>query len=462
MRKIVVMAIMLVLLAVIVAPLPVNGEATPSTVSLAFDVLPARDEFIDMVNLELPAGEVEDPMPFWVDAVDAEYFEDGGEGIYVAVLDTGLLEYWPFFFTNPATGECRIKAEWGKGFTHDIWWDDTIGDFVIGPLRDDRGFITDSFKGSGHGTHVVSTIIGYRFRTAYADMWIRGVAPKATIIPVLVLDAWEVLYPGGSARFTGGTDEMVSAGILYVAWLAETYGVKIIINMSLGGSEPSPMIEDAINYAISKGVVVVAAAGNEGEEGMDWPGAYPQVISAAAGGWTEQWITKPPETRWWLNDVPEKLNTEDYWGNKWQVYLEEFSARPNKTLGQKWFYLDITAPGASIVGPFKNYFSYIIGYYYLWGTSMATPHVSGIASIILQKYPCLTQSFIEAILKLSAQCLPPWYDGAWVYDPFVGDIYYFEWNCTDWGAGWVQADRAICMVSFIARLMKTHLTSMSD
>jgi hypothetical protein len=47
---------------------------------------------------------------------------------------------------NPVTGECRIKAEWGKGFTHDIWWDDTIGDFVIGPLRDDRGFITKDFE----------------------------------------------------------------------------------------------------------------------------------------------------------------------------------------------------------------------------------------------------------------------------------------------------------------------------
>ncbi len=136
-------------------------------------------------------------------------------------------------------------------------------------------------------------------------MWIKGVAPKATIIPVLVLDAWEVPYPGGVARFTGGTWEMVSAGIRYVGWLAETYHVKIIINMSLGGSEPDPMIEDAINYAIDKGVIVVASAGNEGEAGMGWPGAYPQVISAAAGGWTEQWITKPPQTRWWLNDVPE-------------------------------------------------------------------------------------------------------------------------------------------------------------
>jgi subtilisin family serine protease len=468
MRKIVLATILLVLMLVVTVPLPAKTESAPITKSLAFDVLPAKEEFVDAVDVDVAAGEIEDPTPFWVDIVNAEYYPDGGEGIYVAVLDTGLLELWPFFFTNPITGECHIKWEWGKGFTHDIWWDDTLGDFVIGPLRDDRGFITKAFEGSGHGTHVVSTIIGYRFSTATADMWIRGVAPKATIIPVLVLDAWQVEYPGGVARFRGGTDEMVSAGIYYVTELAETYNIKVIISMSLGGRSPSPMIEEAINYAIQKGVVVVAAAGNQGEAGMDWPGAYPQVISVAAGGWTMQWVGYPPSDpptpyRWWLTDVPEKLNTEDDLGNKWQVFLEDFSARPNKTLGQKWYYLDITTPGASVVGPYKDYFSYTIAYYYLWGTSMATPHISGIAAILLQNYPILTkyphftQFFIEAILKLSAQCIPPWYDGAWVYDPY---LYYFEWNFTDWGAGWAQADRALCIASFFARLVKPHLTSM--
>jgi len=453
-KNVLVSVVVLALMLVAMAPLPVRTTPPPVVRSLDFDILPAKEEFAEAVDLESTVGEVLDPTPFWVDIVNAEGYM-GGEGIYVAVLDTGLLYNWQFFFTNPLTGECRIKAEWGKGFTHDIWWDEELQDFVIGPLRDDRGFITKTFEGSGHGTHVTSTIIGYRFRTAVADFWVRGVAPKATIIPVLVLDAWEVDYPGGKARFTGGTWEMVSAGIRYVAELAETYGVKIIINMSLGGRAPSPMIEEAINYAISKGVIIVAAAGNDGYAGMGWPGAYPQVISAAAGGWTMQYVGYPPSDppspyRWWLTNVPEQLNTVDDWGNNWQIYLEDFSSRPNKDLGQKSFHLDVTSVGAAVVGPYKPYFrpETYIGYYLVWGTSMATPHVTGIAATVLEKYPFLNQKQMETILKTAAQSPPLACDGAWVYDPFYAADpgvwpWHFEWLGTDWGAGWLTADKAM-------------------
>ena len=445
MRKIVlVSAVVLALMLVTLVPLPARSEVAPEVRSLPFNALPVKEEFVDAVDFEGAGGVIEDPTPFWVDIVDAEGYE-GGEGIYVAVLDTGLLPNWQFFFTNPITGECHIKWEWGKGFTHDIWWDENKGDFVMGPLRDDRGFITDPYKGSGHGTHVTSTIIGYRFRTATADMWIRGVAPKVWIIPVLVLDAWQVPYPGGLMNFTGGTDEMVAAGIRYVAELAETYHVKIIINMSLGGSEPAPLIEDAINYAISKGVIIVAAAGNEGEAGMVWPGAYSQVISAAAGGWTMQWVGYPPSNppspyRWWLTDVPEKLNTVDDWGNNWQIYLEEFSSRPNPELGQFWKDLDVCTPGASIVGPYKPYFSTAVGYYYLWGTSMATPHVSAIAALVAEKYPSFNQLDMEWVLKKAAAMIPLASDGAIILDPW--GIWDYKWNDHDYGSGWLQADNA--------------------
>ena len=429
---------MLVVALIMFAVVPVAAAGPVPGALPAFQPDCYRGEFVyDLSTASGAAGEsLADPTPFWVDMVNADLYPDGGEGTYVAVLDTGLLDLWPFFFPD-----ANIKTEWGIGFSHDIWWDDTIGDIVIGPLRDDRGFITKAYEGSGHGTHVTSTIVGYNFNNLFM---VRGVAPKATIIPVLCMDAWEVPYPGGTIQLAGGTDEMVSAGINYVADLAEREGVKIIINMSLGGSEPSAMIEDAIDHAISNGVIVVASAGNEGYNGMGWPGAYDQVISAGAGGWTEQWLVRPPQTRWWLNDVSEKLNTRDYWRNNWQIYLEEFSSRPNMDLGQKTSDLDVTAPGASIVGPYKPYFSMDVGYYYLWGTSMAAPHVSGIAAIVLGEHPDLGQSQMESVLKNAAHGLPLAADGAWLYDPFqASNPWYFAWSGKDYGAGWLTADKAM-------------------
>jgi subtilisin family serine protease len=386
----------------------------------------------DASNME--ANGLSEALPFWVDMVDTEGLDEDGSGVYVAVLDTGLLDPWPFFFS-----QANIASHLGKGFTHDVYWDDTIQDFVFGDLRDDRGFITDSFMGSGHGTHVTSTIVGYQYSTSTENFWVRGVAPGATIIPVLVLDAWLVDYPGGQAAFTGGTDEMVSAGIYYVADLSEGLDGPVIISMSLGGPTPAPMIEDAINYAIDKGVIVVASAGNNGYDGMGWPGAYDQVISCAMGGWTEQWIGYPD--RWWLYDVTENLKSEDAWGNNHQIFLDYGSSRPNKALGQKSFHLDVTAPGCAIVGPYKSYFSYYIGYYYLWGTSMAAPHVSAISSLLLENNPEISQAKMEKTFKIAASGLPLASDGALAYD-VPGWPYYFTWYGTNYGSGFLQADAA--------------------
>lgn len=428
-------AIAILLVSILpVAVIPMATATGEPDLGLSFDVMTFREEFAYEIEAgsTMPTESLAESTPFWIDMVDADV-ENDGEGVYVAVLDTGLLEMWPWFFS-----EANIAWELGKGFTHDIWWDDG---FWMGPLRDDRGFITKPFEGSGHGTHVTSTIVGYNYNNYF---WVRGVAPEATIIPVLVLDAWAVPYPGGIEYFAGGTDPMVASGIYYVADLAGTLDGPVIISMSLGGDDPSPMIEAAIDYAIKKKVIVVASAGNEGYAGMGYPGAYPQVISCAMAGWTEQWIDYP--ARWWLNDVAEELNTPDYWGNNWHLFLDYLSSRPNKDLGQKAWHLDVTAPGAAIVGPYKPYFSYSLGYYYLWGTSMAAPHVSGIAALVLQSYPKRGQEDIEKILKTAAAGLPMPADGSWAYD-VPGYPYYFNWYGPDWGSGFLQADTALFVAS---------------
>jgi subtilisin family serine protease len=430
MKKILFAAI-LVILAISMFPMVSSTAEDP----LTMDVMMFREEFGFDLNAEGMGTEnaLDHVTPFWVDMVDAEALGNDGEGVYIAVLDTGLLDtetpWWQFFFS-----EANIATELGIGFTHDLWWDDGL---QIGPLRNDRGFLTKAFEGSGHGTHVVSTIVGYHYSGSSGNFWVDGVAPKATIIPVLVLDAWIVDTPMGPITLTGGTDPMVAAGIEYIANLAETLDGPVIISMSLGGPEPSPLIEAAIDHAISEGVVVVASAGNEGYDGMGWPGAYPQVISCAMAGWTEQWFVG-----FWYDDVPEELNTPDYWGNNWQIYLDEMSSRPNMALGQKSFHLDVTTPGAAILGPYKSYFSDFVAYYYLWGTSMAAPHVSGIAALVKESYPHLAAIEMEHILKAAAAQLPIPSDGSWVFDPWYG-LWHFEWFGNDWGRGFLQAFTAL-------------------
>lgn len=425
MRNYVMLAMLLTLL------IPVQGVVVVSALTNS----PLNDVFVEDMEL---AAMLEDSTsilpglpeitPWNIDMVNAEVVPNDGEGVYVAVLDTGLLSPWPFFFS-----QANIAWEYGKGYTHDVYWDDTVGDFVWGPIRDDRGFVTDDFMGSGHGTHVTSTIVGYNYNNMY---WFNGVAPEATIIPVLVLDAWMVPYPGGYATFTGGTNEMIAAGITYIADLSETLDGPVIISMSLGGPTPSSLIESAINYAIDKGVIIIASAGNSGYAGMGYPGAFPQVISCGMTGWTEQFVSH------WTDDVPEDLSTPDYWGNNHQLFLDDMSSRPNKNLGQKTQDLDVSAPGAAVVGPYKSYFAYNTGYYYLWGTSMSAPHVSGMAALSLQDAPHHNQAKMEKILKNAASGNPLPCDGSWVYDPWYG-VYHFNWYGTDYGAGFLMADQVM-------------------
>ena len=180
-----------------------------------------------------------------------------GTGVYVAVLDSGLVDLWRQYFPQE-----RIATQYAKAFSG--------GGGEKGNVSEPPNMW--EHDQNSHGTHVTSTILGYQFGTARVN----GVAPNATVIPVKVL--------GQSGR---GWSSMVAAGIVYVTNLAvgPLAGSPVVINMSLGGSELDAVEQAAIDYAIAHGVIVVASAGNEGEAGMSFPGAYAPVISVAASGW---------------------------------------------------------------------------------------------------------------------------------------------------------------------------------
>jgi len=95
----------------------------------------------------------------------------------------------------------------------------------------------------------------------------------------------------------------------------------------------------AIDYAIKKGVIIVASAGNEGAAGMTYPGAYASVISVVASGWVGEWY--PGNRAWWYNlDVADPTIADHF-------YITDFSSRAQADQD-----LDIAAPGSWVVGPY--------------------------------------------------------------------------------------------------------------
>jgi subtilisin family serine protease len=281
-----------------------------------------------------------------------------GTGVFVGVLDTGLPDSWRQYFPQE-----RIATQYAKAF---------------GGGGNDNGSVSEQpnkweHDQNSHGGHVTSTIIGFNLGGTYLN----GVAPKATVIPV------KVLNQNGS-----GWSSVIAEGILYIASLKDgaLHNSPVVINMSLGGPVLDALEKAAIDYAVSHGVIIVASAGNNGEAGMGYPGAYAPVISVAAAGLKAEFSTP---TWWYSLDVPDPTNPDDF-------YIADFSSR--RKTGQD---LDVTAPGAWIVGPYQVNSGHL-SYYYLSGTSMSSPHVAGIVALMAQKKPTLAAAEAETVLQNAA------------------------------------------------------------
>lgn len=318
-----------------------------------------------------------------------------GTGVYVAVLDTGLVDSWRQYFP-----EQRIAEEYAISFAGG---------------GGEKGAVSSQpnkweHDQDSHGTHVTSSILGY----SVSGMSINGTAPNVKIIPV------KVLNQNGSCW-----SSVVAMGISYVTELKKgpLADYPVIINMSLGGPQLDALEKAAIDKAIEAGVIIVAAAGNEGMAGMGYPGAYQPVISVAASGWTGEWSA----SGWWRNNVSDPTNAEDF-------YITDFSSRALP--GQD---LDVAAPGSWIVGPYQNNSGHT-SYYYLGGTSMACPHVAGIVALLAQKCPTLTASQAESILESTAIPMP---SGSRTINDISGLPVTVTWGSDATGSGLVNAAAAL-------------------
>jgi subtilisin family serine protease len=322
-----------------------------------------------------------------------------GDKVYVAILDTGLLPSWRSYFP-----EDRIASQYAKTFGG-------------GGAANNEAISEPPNKWeqdvNSHGTHVASIVLGFQYRAASSGpLQIAGVAPKATVIPV------KVLNQNGS-----GWSSAIAQGITYIADLAGPKGPlkdkRVVINMSLGGSQLDNVERIALDYALLNNVVVVASAGNSGPDGfMGYPGAYNKVISVAAAGWTGEWNNPPApatpapncsklpgttdallESRFWRQcDVPEGYDEKNY-------YITDFSAEANPAASAGPQDLDVAAPGSWVVGPWQEQQG-TISYFFIGGTSQAAPHVAGMVALLLEKYPALPAAQVEGILEQAANDRP--------------------------------------------------------
>jgi subtilisin family serine protease len=204
---------------------------------------------------------------------------------------------------------------------------------------------------NGHGTHVAGTI-GQRTGNGIG---VAGVAPEVTILPVRVLDAAGM---GSSSDVANG-----------VVWAVD-HGADII-NMSLGGSSDSAALASACAYAYEQGVTVIAATGNDGfTSHIGYPAAYGTTIAVGA-------VDRNREVAFYSNQGKG---------------------------------IDLVGPGgdtsAGMAGGIvqETRMGGTWGYYFLQGTSMATPHVSGVAAL-LHASGVREPDAIRSVLHASSQDL---------------------------------------------------------
>ncbi|WP_110114791.1 S8 family peptidase [Bacillus sp. CGMCC 1.16541] len=262
----------------------------------------------------------------------------GGNGINVAVLDTGV---------NINHIDLQGKAEQCKDFTQ------TSAQIVNNSCTDRNG----------HGTHVAGTVLAHGGSDGAG---IYGVAPGAD------LWAYKVLTDSGS-----GYSDDIAAAIRHAADEATRTGTKTIINMSLGSASKDTLITNAVNYAYSKGVLVVAAAGNDGygNNTIGYPGALPNSVAVAA-----------------LENVQQNGTYR----------VANFSSRGNPTTAGDFVIqerdVELSAPGAGIESTWFDG-----NYKTISGTSMATPHVAGLAAKIWASSPSLSHTQLRTELQNRAK-----------------------------------------------------------
>jgi serine protease len=307
-----------------------------------------------------------------------------GSSVTVAVIDTGLAytntiqRYTAPAFTDdqgikyPALGPVDVPFVAATDLInsgrivspYDFIWDTST------PLDLD-----------GHGTHVSGTIGQLTNNSAGTA----GVAFNVKLMPIKVIDTdWDDIF--GSPN--QGTDDMVARGI---RWAAD-HGAKVI-NMSIGRTGPSaPVIEDAMKYAIGKGSFIAVAAGNDYENGN--PTEVLAEIASRLKGAVSVAAVDQAKAHAYYSSSGSWVELAAPGGS-----FRGFGSQGEGGILQQTY--DLALVDTFDLSP-KQYGAPrfdALAYYYFVGTSQATPHVSGLAALMVQqgfKDPASIESALEA------------------------------------------------------------------
>lgn len=274
--------------------------------------------------------------------------------VVVAVIDSGLdwhhLDFdWQNLWRNPGEVPDNGKDDDGNGYVDDI-----IGwDFM--------GQHNNPWDHDGHGTHVAGVIAASQDN----ETGMAGINPHARIMVLKAINNF------GHTRAS-----YLAKAIMY----AVDNGARVV-NMSVGGKNLSVIEKEAVKYAVSKGVLIVVASGNEGiDVGQFGPAGVDGVLTVAATG---------------LDDTRAGFSN---WGAQVGIAapgIDVLGLRARRTDTM----LDIPGveyvAGGSFVGDDNRY-------YRGSGTSFAAPIVTGVASLVLSRYPELTGQQVARMLQQSA------------------------------------------------------------
>jgi len=362
-----------------------------------------------------------------------------GTGVGVAVIDSGITAVGDLYWWIPSNQTYGSRVVYSQNF-------------VPGT--------TDTSDLYGHGTHVAGIIASQGWFSTGGNFThtFKGIAPNANIINLRVLD-----------QNGAGTDSSVIAAIQTAISLKSTYNIRVI-NLSLGRQVYESYTVDplcqAVEAAWSAGIVVVAAAGNQGRndsagtEGYGTiaaPGNDPYAITVGAmktantparvddtiasysskGPTAYDFVVKPDIVAPGNQVVSTLAPNAPLLSTPTDVYLSEYSSSTTTSTGS----------GGNTKNNKKNSTSSLTAntispsYMRLSGTSMATPVVSGAAVLLLQQNPNLTPDQVKARLMKTASKNFPAYST--VTDPTTGIIYTDYYDIFTIGAGYLDVGAAL-------------------